>query len=539
MKIHNRTLIFLSALLSAMIGASLIWLGTLQGPGVGGDATIYITSARNLLAGKGLGLVNPAGEFRLIPYFPPFYPLVLAFFGLFGLDPASFARFLNILLFALTIFAVSVYFSRISKNWLAGLLSGLMIAGSPILTSAYSWAMSETLCMFLMAIGLIALERYMTTNRSKWLVLSALGCGLSFLTRYSSAACVAAACLVLLFFQRKKFTQRFKDTFFYGLIAILPVLIWLIYDIRMTDTVASRSMLEGINMQSGIVRLAGQCQTIFTQWFFPESWIDSGRIPSIFLLILYWLITLFPLLIILWISLHDSKEAEQDLSALNRLALIYAIFFYCYLLVVALVSLTTYPPITIGSRMMIPAHISFLILLCWTAVRLIRHFHSSAWLKSLLMIAFFGLAAFYGLRSLRSARQNAIDGMGYNSVRWKTSETISYLKENVPEDYLLVTNEETALLFLLDRTSWPMHEVYVDEPDRFFYAYEEGEPTLTDYGRIAFQQGDALLVVFDTFEDQMRDVYAEATESRIDALFQNLSIVIDTDDGVIYSLDAR
>ena len=52
----------IAALICAAAGAGILFISMAQGVGVGGDATIYITSARNLLAGKGLGLINAAGE---------------------------------------------------------------------------------------------------------------------------------------------------------------------------------------------------------------------------------------------------------------------------------------------------------------------------------------------------------------------------------------------------------------------------------------------------------------------------------------------
>ncbi|HPC05781.1 MAG TPA: hypothetical protein PLI60_03595, partial [Anaerolineaceae bacterium] len=69
-------------LFSAVVGMTLVAYSTSLGPGVGGDATIYITSARNLLEGRGLGLIEADGSFRLLPYFPPGYPLALSLFGL-------------------------------------------------------------------------------------------------------------------------------------------------------------------------------------------------------------------------------------------------------------------------------------------------------------------------------------------------------------------------------------------------------------------------------------------------------------------------
>ena len=61
-------------LLPTVIGIWILATSMRQGPGVGGDAAIYITSARNLLTGQGLGRINADGTVRLLPYFPPFYP---------------------------------------------------------------------------------------------------------------------------------------------------------------------------------------------------------------------------------------------------------------------------------------------------------------------------------------------------------------------------------------------------------------------------------------------------------------------------------
>ena len=132
---------------AAAIGIYMLAVSMRLGPGVGGDAVIYITSAKNLLAGNGLGLVNPAGDFRLLPYFPPFYPLFLAFFGLLGFSIAKIAGILDIVLFALTIILIGLWIKRTTKNIVASFLGSLLLACSPILIPAYSWAMSEPLCI--------------------------------------------------------------------------------------------------------------------------------------------------------------------------------------------------------------------------------------------------------------------------------------------------------------------------------------------------------------------------------------------------------
>lgn len=535
MKINNQKAIWGLAVLPAVLGCYLLAISMRRGPGVGGDATIYITAARNLLAGKGLGLINPAGEFRLLPYFPPFYPLLLAFFGWLGLDPAGFAGLLNIILFAATVFAVAKTISQCAEKWIAGLLAGTLLATSPILIPVYSWAMSEPLSIALMAIGFLTLAQYLSTGRRSRLFISAVSCGLSFLTRYSMAACLICACLILLFAQKKQFRIRLSEAVVYGLIAFLPMLIWLIYDIRMTSTVASRSILENVNLWEEIRRFNSQLQPVFLQWLLPDSFINSQSIPVWIKPIVYSLILVFPFIICIAV-LHQNTDNLND-RILNFLSLIFCSFFYIYLFVILLTSVTTYPPITIGSRMLSPAHFSFLCLIGSVYARLLRHRQNSSGLKYIITFCLIGLAATYGLRSIRIARQNAIDGLGYNSVKWRESETVAYIRDHIPPEQLIVTNEETALLFLLNRITWPIHEVYVNQPDEIFYAYESQNSQDTDAGRSAFQRGEAFLVVFDTFEDQMRDIYGQDTQKRIEALFKNLKVVADTDDGVIYTLN--
>ncbi len=121
--------------------------------------------------------------------------------------------------------------------------------------------------------------------------------------------------------------------------------------------------------------------------------------------------------------------------------------------------------------------------------------------------------------------------MNRNSAVLKTN-----VRENLPADTEIVTNEETALLYLMDRRTWPMHEVYVNEPDAEYYAYESDSGAENDASRQVFRKGGAWLVVFDTFEDQMAEIYGDQTNERISRLLENLEMLFKGDDGRIYIL---
>ena len=520
-----------AALICAAAGAGLLFISMAQGVGVGGDATIYITSARNLLAGKGLGLINAAGDFRLIPYFPPFYSLVLAVPGLFTDNLPLAALVLNLVLHAGLVFLITYWTISVSDNLFPGLLLGMLLAGSPIIIPAASWAMSEPLAILLGFSGLILLEKSLVEDQRFAFWVSAILLGLSFLTRYSSAAFIGAAVLLIFFFEGETWKKRFLRAFGYGFVSVIPMIVWLVIDFTKTNTVASRSMLSGKTAELWAAFLP-KIKHVFVLWILPDSL--SATMPG-------FLVTFISIFIVLFTvgCLAGSVYALRGGTQYPRYARMFFLLSamnLLYLLLIVFVSLNTYPPITINTRMLLPVYISnfWLIYLLFALFGEYNHRLSRTFVFNTALFLFTALCCY---RGYRIASQNAIDGLGYNSTTWKNSETIAYIRENIPEDKTIVTNEETALLFLLDRRTWPMHEVYVNEPDAEYYAYESDTAVETDSSRQTFRKGGAYLVVFDSFEDQMADIYRENTRERMDKLFANLNVLFDGDDGTIYTLE--
>ena len=520
-----------AALICAAAGAGLLFISMAQGVGVGGDATIYITSARNLLAGKGLGLINAAGDFRLIPYFPPFYSLVLAVPGLFTDNLPLAALILNLVLHAGLVFLITYWTISVSDNLFPGLLLGMLLAGSPIIIPAASWAMSEPLAILLGFSGLILLEKSLVEDQRFAFWASAILLGLSFLTRYSSAAFIGAAVLLIFCFEGETWKKRFLRAFGYGLVSVIPMIVWLVIDFTKTNTVASRSMLSGKTAELWAAFLP-KIKHVFVLWILPDSL--SATMPG-------FLVTFISIFIVLFTvgCLAGSVYALRGGTQYPRYARMFFLLSamnLLYLLLIVFVSLNTYPPITINTRMLLPVYIAnfWLIYLLFALFGEYNHRLSRTFVFNTALFLFTALCCY---RGYRIASQNAIDGLGYNSTAWKNSETIAYIRENIPEDKTIVTNEETALLFLLDRRTWPMHEVYVNEPDAEYYAYESDTAVETDSSRQTFRKGGAYLVVFDSFEDQMADIYRENTRERMDKLFANLNVLFDGDDGTIYTLE--
>ena len=123
-------------------------------------------------------------------------------------------------------------------------------------------------------------------------------------------------------------------------------------------------------------------------------------------------------------------------------------------------------------------------------------------------------------------------GLGYNSVEWQNSDTIAAVK-TLPQNALIVTNEEMAVLYLTGRSAYTMAEIYDDEPPAVFSRYGEGDLT-EDNSEKLFREENASLVLFNTIFAQMEGAYGDRTKAWATALTDGLQKTHQGNDGAIY-----
>jgi hypothetical protein len=529
--------------LIGVLGMALLALSTRLGPGVGGDATIYISSARNLITGKGLGLISASGAFRLLPYFPPFFSLLLAGAGKLGLDMVASANVLNILMFAGLVWLVGFVTWHSDRSWILPMIAAGVIATSPILVPVYSWAMSEPVAILLGFASLALLLAYVQKpERSGIFVLSALSCGFGILTRYANAAFLATGVILLLVFLSTRWRPKLIDAVVYGLIGLLPVAIWVTYDLSMTATVSSRSMVSGIGER--LANLFPSLADVFILWLMPESWTDVPRFSAhVFqAVVLIAGAALAAWLIVVALRFLKLRKAAQDGAGVSgppvavddlwRWIAALVIFIAVYLVEIGAVSIATYPPITIASRMLSPVHVAGLWLLVLLAAATIRLWPKLRWLGITLPVLLLAFSATYTLRSVRIVQMYDHLGLGYNSKEWRESQTIQALK-SLPTDKVIVTNEETAVLFLTGRAAYPVMEIYTSQPYEQFTSYGQGDLD-KDTAQRLFHDGKAQLVLFDTIENQFSQVYGDRAAERVKVFIHGLVREFHGSDGNIY-----
>lgn len=218
------------ALLAALVaatGAAHLWLrASTWGLALNADAVTYLAGAESLAAGA--GFVNLEGEPQA--NFAPFFPMLLAFLSLFGIEALTAGRIVNIAAFGLLILASGLYLGRRVESRLLALGAAVVIMTSLALSHWFSSFMSEPLFILFTLLALIALDAFLRRQRQgasgggAFLALSVLCVGIAAITRYAGVALLFAAPLIIAA-RCKPWRVGLKLATLYGFFASVPLAI--------------------------------------------------------------------------------------------------------------------------------------------------------------------------------------------------------------------------------------------------------------------------------------------------------------------------
>ncbi|HEX2696528.1 MAG TPA: phospholipid carrier-dependent glycosyltransferase, partial [Anaerolineales bacterium] len=195
-KPHLASIVILG-LLAILATFFILWV-TPEGLGLSDDSIGYIAGARSMLAGNGYREAWLASN-GPVTHFPPGFSSVLAWVGLFGLDPLRGARFVNALLFGLNTTLLGILGWRMTKSLPAGLILAALFVLNDSLLRAHAVAMSEPLFIFLSLLAFWMFDLYFERdNHWLWLVACSVSVGAAYLTRYAGLALVATFVVALI-----------------------------------------------------------------------------------------------------------------------------------------------------------------------------------------------------------------------------------------------------------------------------------------------------------------------------------------------------
>ena len=523
-----RLVSFLLLFLIAAIGTLLILRTTPEGLGLSDDSIAYIAGARSMLAGDGYREAWLASN-GPVTHFPPGFSSVLAFFGLFGLDPLRGARFVNALLFGLNAGLLGVLAWRMTPSLTAGLILAALFVGSGEMLQVHAVAMSEPLFIFLALCAFWNFDLYFEFPPSSvgrgiagewwWLVACAAFTGMAYLTRYAGLA-LAATFIVAICILRTSWRKRFTSIGIF-LAGFLPWVVgWAIRDRLVTDNVTNRTFvwhpITIENLQIGRYEVSSFLIPVeaWRREIFKQPYTIEALIIIILGVVLVWTL--------LQVWQHISKP--NQLSDMKRggkpsrevISFTVALFIFAYLASI-IASMTMFDAATkFKLRILSPVFVCLLILLVYAGI----------WLRSknravviVLTIIFISFSIY---KQSITITQWSKGGLGYASFQWYDSEAMAYLRK-LPGDIKIYTNEPGAVYLYVERGA-------VVLPDRYDSA--TGLTHETDYEKnLAVMQqdinaGKAVLALFDHGDNVANDV---------PTLTENLHLAYKTQGDFIYT----
>ncbi|GIV76497.1 MAG: hypothetical protein KatS3mg050_0891 [Litorilinea sp.] len=435
----------------ALAGAGAVLYATAWGLGASPDSAAYIGVARNLLAGRGLGV--PFGQTADVPltHFPPLYSLALALVGgLSGTDPWLSGRWLQAALLALSVLGVGgMAYGLARRSGRAALLAGLLWMTSPALLGLYLMAWSEALFLFLGLGGLALLALYLVHPSRRLLALAALAIGLAVVTRYAGLALVATGLVALWWLSEDSRLRRLTDGVFFALLSGLPLAIWLVRNLLIGGEATGRKIafhpLSRAHLIQGLDTVSG--------WLFlPASapgWIKAGGVALLALALAIILLAHLP-----GRRFQGAIRLPTDDLA-GALVWVLGLFLGIYVLfLVFSISLVDYNT-PLDGRILAPAWAAAFLLLVRGGFLLTDRGPRPALAR--VAVATLGalVVGLFSVQAWATVQAAHADGLGFASRRWHESPVVAAVASlptttpvfsNVPDGLYLWTGRRTLSL---------------------------------------------------------------------------------------------
>lgn len=435
--------------LICLAGVVLVLYTTAIAPWAYSDSAVYTNTALNIASGKGIVMQDSNNVYTLLPFHAPLYPLVLSLPIALGSEALEASRWLNAILYGLTIFLAYWATYRFTRSfWLAASAAGLCLFSLEPLR-AYTGAMAEGLFLFFsfLSLILVALAIRQTDRSTIPLFLAGTTAGLAILSRYTGLSVMAAGALSVLLLFRGNFKTKVRKMSVYAAPAIFLAALWFIPVYFSTNTFGSRPIGK-------IGDVIDKFESYFSTFFdviggwIPFFYRGNHIITPIQKLILGLLI-LFILVIVAAIKIRKKGQFFDDIGLLTW-GVVLLLFSAAYIgLHLASYILAADRP-DVNGRLLLPLFYTG-ILLAAALIAFIGRSSAKPWLGSLVFTALALLTIWYFHNSVKLyVYEMHHYGQGYTSNRWNENSIFDRINE-LDDSYTLYSNEPSLVLFYNSR----------------------------------------------------------------------------------------
>lgn len=436
-------------LVIAVNGVRAVLYITEIGPWAFSDSAAYLSVARNIVAGKGVVLQSASNEYQLFPLHAPLFPIMTAGLIKLGLEPVQASRWLNAILFGLTIILSGLATWRYTRSLFYAGGVALLISQSIEALRAYSGIMSEGSFLFFSVAALFLAAIGLEPDRKSILIflLAGIVAGLAILSRYAGLAILPAVILVLLFRPKWTTKKKLQASIVFAVPAILLAAVWFLPVYLSRGTLGDRPL-------SSVTLLAENSNYYFTQFVnIVSGWLPyfqrGNHILSpaskLFLMVILILLTVFIASVVYKKNAASPRTVQTALWAWLSVA-----FGICYLLVhfISFVSASTQPDI--NGRLLLPILLALYLFHPAFLAYIFRGINSRMVGRLLFAVFVYVSLSYFGGRLDSYKVEMHGFGNGYTSQRWQNDAVINAIKPLSP-DIPLYSNEPGLVLFHTER----------------------------------------------------------------------------------------
>ncbi len=463
--LNKNSALFLSiTLLLSLLMSYQLYLATSWGAGLSTDSLTYLEGAKKISANWSIKDIGT--------HYPPLYFILIAITELITEDTIVAMKWLQIAIIAINCFLFTLIVWKGTHKALIPTFTGsLLFITSQHVLIIHIMAWSEASFCFFALFGIYFLANYLEHDKSHaTLALSSICIGMAFLTRYAGLTLVITG-IITLILTHSNWKKRIIDSLYFGIISILPMLLWMSGNLMMNNEATSRHfVLHPISIE----KIQTGIQVLLKFLYISDN--------TPFLLLAFF---------ILFIVLYAITKKNTVSYTLNKTPEICFLFIVTYIsfLLVSISFFDAHTPLDI--RILFPAYLFFMIGLSIFNYRvyITPGLRPMSYLIAFLMFLLIYIQFGHQQRYLFYAATN---GIGFASKKWSQSDILQWVKK-MPPTTIIYTNGPDPIKHLADRQSKMIPKLLspVDRKKNKKFKQE------FQYMRSRLSEADGVIVYFD------------------------------------------
>lgn len=370
------------------------------------DSMAYLEVANNIESGNGITNVNG----QIVNHWPPLFSLLLALISkTINIEVINAGTILQLILFYVLILFNSLILRELKISFKLIIFSGILLVVSQVSIN-FTFFLSEGLFLALLLISFYFFLKWLNGEKFKFLIISAIFCGLIFLTRYAGIGFIGCFLFFLVFLQSGKPSYRLRNFLLFLGIFIIVISPWLLYQSAFEENSVSREFAVHIIPFSKLLDLL----ITFAYWF-----LGSTLALVIFTGLLFLYVFQFRKL---WFRFQPLlRTIYKKYKNVMLLALLF-IFIYPLFLIVIISFYDAYTPL--DNRILSPLF-PFILLLITLFLQILKQQGQKLVLYSTMLF----LLLSFSSSAFPIYKNHYENGSGYSKKQWTQSQTVKYLKD--------------------------------------------------------------------------------------------------------------